>query len=60
MLIRNLICYTNKITLAITGATFTFGNTNWATFLFSKILNEVLLVVLNRNTFDKVAAAEKS
>lgn len=34
-----------------------FGHTNCVTFLFSKSLNEFLLIVLlHRNTFDKVAA----
>lgn len=39
------------------GAIFIFGNTNCVTFLFSKSLNEFLLAVLYRNTFDKVVAA---
>lgn len=45
--------------LTITGAMLIFGQTNCATFLFSNNFNEFLLIVLlHRNTFDKVAAAK--
>lgn len=42
------------------GVVLIFGNTNCATLLFSKSLNEFLLAVLYRKTFVKVAAAVNS